>query len=135
MVLRHAISKYIFRCLNKQWYVCLPIYLTAYNIPAVFSIIAWHLIRKHHLVYIDRKYFSYLSLLVKVFSNHHFLTEFEYFCYTLFRLSMSHSFKTTICYFHLFLSSDMRQSIRRSGCQAIFLLSGSSVFYTLHTIQ
>ena len=34
----------------------------------VFSIIAWYLIRDHHLIYINRKYISYLSLSIKVFS-------------------------------------------------------------------
>ena len=58
------LAKYGFGRLAKQWYHC-SIYLIDFNIPPVFSIIAWHFIRKYHLVYIDRKFVSYLSLLVK----------------------------------------------------------------------
>ena len=65
IALRYVIAKYIFRSLDKQW--CNVIYLIAYNIPTVLSIIAWHFIGKHHLVYIDCKYIIYLPLFVKVF--------------------------------------------------------------------
>ena len=78
VILSYAIAKYFFGCLDKQWYNCFPVYLIAHNIPPVFSIIAWHLIRKHHLVYIDCRYVSYLSLLVKVFRCNLYLTKFEY---------------------------------------------------------
>ena len=49
VVLWHAITKYIFRHLDKHWYQCY-IDLIAYNMTAVLSIIAWHFIRKHHFV-------------------------------------------------------------------------------------
>ena len=58
IVLLHTITKYIPKCLDKQWYQC-PINLIAYNITTFLSIIAWHLIRDHHPVYINRKYISY----------------------------------------------------------------------------
>ena len=44
----------------------------------VLSIIAWHFIRYHHLVYIDHKYISYLSLPIKVFGCNFFLTKFKH---------------------------------------------------------
>ena len=44
-----------------------PINLIAYNVTTVLSIIAWYLIRDLQLVYIYRKYISYLSLSVEVF--------------------------------------------------------------------
>ena len=50
-----------------------PINLIAYNITTVLFIIAWHFIRDRHLVYINRKYISYLSLSIKVFSCNLFL--------------------------------------------------------------
>ena len=67
IALWHAITKYIPRCLDEQWYQC-PINLIAYNIKTVLSIIAWHLIRDHHPVYISRKIISYLSLPITDFS-------------------------------------------------------------------
>ena len=51
IVLWHTITKYIFRCLDEQWYQR-PINLITYNITTNLSIIAWCLIRYHHLVYI-----------------------------------------------------------------------------------
>ena len=48
IILWHAITKDIFTCIDKQWYQCL-IDLIAYNITTAFSIIAWHLLRDHHL--------------------------------------------------------------------------------------
>ena len=75
-VLWHDMAKCIFRRLDKQCYQC-PINLIAHNITAVFSIIAWHFIRNQHLVYIDRKYISYLSLSIKVFGCNLFLTKFR----------------------------------------------------------
>ena len=77
IVLSHAITKYIFRCLVKQRYQC-PINLIAHNITTALSIIAWHIIRDHRLVYIDRKYISYLPLSIKVFSCNLFLTKFQH---------------------------------------------------------
>ena len=74
------ITKYISRCLDKQWHQCL-ISLITYNITTVLSIIAWHLIRYHHLVYIDRKYISYLSLSIKVFGCNLLLTKFQHLYY------------------------------------------------------
>ena len=68
-------TKFIYTCLDRQWYQCL-IDLIAGNITTVFSIIALHLIRHHHLVYIDRKYISYLSLSLEVSSHNLFLTKF-----------------------------------------------------------
>ena len=47
----------------------------------VFPIIAWHLIRYHQLVYINRKYVSYLSLSIKVFGCNLFLTKFQHLYY------------------------------------------------------
>ena len=61
--------------LDKQWYQCF-IDLIAYNITTVLSIIARHFIRNHHLVYIDRKYVSYLSLPIKIFGCNLFLTKY-----------------------------------------------------------
>ena len=55
IVLWHAITKYIFRRLDKQWHQCFNDLIT-HNIATVLSIITWHFIRDHHLVYIDRKY-------------------------------------------------------------------------------
>ena len=78
IVLWHAVTKYIFRCLDEQWYQC-PINYNitiAYNLTIVLSIIEWHLIRDHHLVYIDRKYISYLYLSIKVFGCNLFFTKF-----------------------------------------------------------
>ena len=40
IVLWHAITKYIFRCLDKPWYNCFPINLITYNTTTVLSIIA-----------------------------------------------------------------------------------------------
>ena len=77
IVLWHAITKYIFTRLDKQWYQCL-VNLIAYNITTVFSIFALYLIRYHHLVHINRKYISYLSLSIKVFSCNLFLTKFQH---------------------------------------------------------
>ena len=76
IVLWHAITKYIIGCLVKQWYQC-PIGLIAYNITTVLSIIAWHLIRDHHAVYINRKCINYSSLSMEVFSCNLFLTKFQ----------------------------------------------------------
>ena len=67
IALWQAITKYIPRCLDEQWYQC-PINLIAYNLKTVLSIIAWHFIRDHHPVYISRKIISYLSLPITVFS-------------------------------------------------------------------
>ena len=78
VILWYPIAKYDFGLFDKQWYNCFPIYLIAYNIPPVFSIIAWDLIRKHHLVYNDRKYVSHLSLLVKVFRYNLYQTKFKH---------------------------------------------------------
>ena len=61
--------------LDKQWYQC-PINLIAYNITTVLSIIAWHLIRDCRLIKIDRKYISYLSLAIKVYSCNLLLKKF-----------------------------------------------------------
>ena len=63
--------------LDKQWYHC-PIDLIAHNITTVLSIVAWYLIKDHQLLYIDRKYFSYLSLFIEVFSRNLFLTKSEH---------------------------------------------------------
>ena len=71
----YTTTKGIFRCLDKQWYQWL-IKLIAYNITTVLSIIAWDLIRYHHLTFIDGKYISYLSLSIEVFSSKLFLTKF-----------------------------------------------------------
>ena len=76
VVLRHAISKYFFRRLDKQWHQGF-IDLITYNIMAVLSIIARRFIRNHHLVCIDRKYIGCLSLPIKVFSRNLFLTKFK----------------------------------------------------------
>ena len=77
ILLRHAMTKYIFRCLDEERYQQCPINLIAYNITTFLSIVAWHLIRDHHLVCINRKYISYLSLFMKVFSCNLFLTKFQ----------------------------------------------------------
>ena len=66
IVLWHVITKCIFTHLDKKWYQCF-IDLIAYNRTIFLSIIAWHFVRNHHLVYIDGKYISYLSLPLKVF--------------------------------------------------------------------
>ena len=84
VALRHVISKYIFRRLDKQWYN--SIYLIAYNILSILSIIAWHFIRKHDLIYINRKYTSYWSLLIKFFRCSLYLTKFKHLYYTFFEL-------------------------------------------------
>ena len=51
--------------------------LIAYIITTVFSIIAWHPIRDHHLVYINQKNIRCLSLSIKVFSCNLFLAKFR----------------------------------------------------------
>ena len=76
VALRHAISKYFFWHLEKQWHQGF-INLITYNITTVLSIIAGRFIRNHHLVCIDRKYISCLSLPIKVFSRNLFLTKFK----------------------------------------------------------
>ena len=77
IMLWHAITKCIFRRLDKPWYRCF-IDLIAYNITAVLSIIAWHFIRDHHLVDINRGYINYSSLPVKVFGCNLFLIKFKH---------------------------------------------------------
>ena len=77
IILWYAITKYIFSRLDKQWYQS-PIDLIAYKITTVLSILASHLIRDHHHIYIDCKYISYLSLSITVFSCNLFLTKFQY---------------------------------------------------------
>ena len=77
IVLWHAVTKYIFRRLNKQWHQCF-IDLITYNITTVLSTLEWHFIRDHHLVYINSKYISYLSLSIKVFDCNLFLTKFNW---------------------------------------------------------
>ena len=49
-----------------------------YNDSPYQSIIAWHFTRNHHLVYIDRKYISYLSLPIKVLGCNLFSTKFKH---------------------------------------------------------
>ena len=91
VVLWHAIAKYIFRLLDKQWHQC-PIKMIAYNITAVLTIISWHLIRNHHLVYIDWKYISYLSLPIEVFSCNIFINTFLISAYQIVKKNYFHNF-------------------------------------------
>ena len=97
VVLRHAITKYIFRCLDKQWYQC-SIDLITYNITAVLSIIAWHFIRNHHFVYIDCKcIFTFDSKVISGPVRFH-LDKFATFSLTklvTFLLSKGHNFVPT----------------------------------------
>ena len=83
VALRYTRAKYVLWCLQKQQCDCFPIYLIAYNVPPIFLLIAWHFIRDHHLVYIDRKYVSYLLFVVKIFVCSLSVSKFEtgYFCY------------------------------------------------------
>ena len=73
----HTMAKEIFRCFDKQWYLCL-INLIVYNIAIVFSIIAWYFMRDHQLFYIDHKYIIYLSLSIIFFGYNLYLTKFQH---------------------------------------------------------
>ena len=75
--------------------------------------------RNHHLLYIERKYISYLSLTVKFFSCNLFLTKFEHLLFiNTFLISTYQAVKSNF-YVSFFSSSGTHQSITRLGCQAI----------------
>ena len=115
--------------------------LIAYNIMTVFSIIAWYLIREHHLVYIGRKYISYLSLSIKVFRCNLFLTKFQHLLfintvliseYQMVKSNFSISFFSFSGIHQFITQSDTTQWVR-----ALFLslLFRPYVFDTHRTIQ
>ena len=141
-VLWHTISKYIFKRLDKQWCNCLPIYLMAYNIPPAFSIIAWHLIIKHHPVYINHKCLSYLSFLAKVFSYNPFWPDLNIFIIHCLgstnQIILKQLSATSAASSRLLTCTNLSHHQGTKQCTEIillFLLSGCCVFYNLHTIQ
>ena len=137
-VLWYTTSKCIFRPIDiSHWYQSLIsrdrhwyqsfIDLITYKIAVVLSIHAWHFIRDHHLIYIDRNHISYLSLHIKVFGCSFFWRNLNiFFYYYIFRLGISEGKKKKNfhdCSVSFFSSSGTHQSHHLDECQAIGITS------------
>ena len=149
IVLWHAITKNIFRILDRQWYRYL-INLTAYNITTVFSIIAWYLISTLFTSIVYIVYIVYQLFVFDQISTSSFINTFLISAYQMVKKSNLKALKqsgtsfnnhgyTSVALIHIFcifnLSrtySNSRASLRNALSHIFWFLKLSGTYFSYH---